>query len=127
KSHAAQFHREHPFLADLLIGDIGNPNAGAAHSVTVKLPPARKPAAVRAPLQIGQFLEGGGGGAKKDHSADELQRKQLDALRQAYDYQRDDLNAQKDILEAKRDLASDYVEQTSLQIAMLNLERQMYK
>lgn len=75
---------------------------------------------------IGQFLGGGGGKAKKDHSADELRRKQLEALRQAYDYQRDELNSQKDILEAKKDLSEDYVEQTSLQIAILSVEREQY-
>lgn len=73
------------------------------------------------------FLAPGGGKGKKDHSAEELERKRLDALRKAYDYQRSELDAQKNILEAKKDLSSDYVEQTSLSIQILDLERQQYQ
>jgi hypothetical protein len=77
--------------------------------------------------KVGDFLGGGGGKAKKDHSGEDLERKQLAAQRQAFEFQRGELDAQKNILEAKKDLATDYVEQTSLSIDILNLERQQYK
>jgi hypothetical protein len=79
---------------------------------------------------IGQFLGGGGGhhgGGGAGHAAEDLERKQLDALRRAYDYSRSELDAQKNILEAKKDLSTDYHEQTSLQVEILNLEREQYK
>jgi hypothetical protein len=78
-------------------------------------------------VDLPDFLAGSGPKPKKDHSAEELERKRLAALRAAYDYARNELEAQKNILEAKKDLSSDYVEQTTLQIAILNLERQQYQ
>ena len=94
----------------------------AASSVTVRLPPARK-AGARTGTNIPQFLGGGGGGgghkARADHSAEDLLRKQHDSLM-------DQLRADQDILEAKKDLSGDYVEQTSLQIDILNKQREIY-
>lgn len=111
------------------IGNLQNPFAAADKAVRVMQFHDRlnsSVGAINAPKpasggrEIGQFL--GGGKEKKpraDHTAERL-------ARQAYEYQRDELNAQKDILEAKKDLATDYVEQTSLQIDILNLERAQY-
>lgn len=75
---------------------------------------------------VGNFL-GGGGKGKKDHSAQDLERKRLDAARNAYDFQVAELDAQKNILEAKKDLAADYVEQTTLSVQILNNEREHYQ
>lgn len=78
---------------------------------------------------IGKFLAGGGGSrkAKADHSAEELQRKQLEELRRAYDAQQDEFRAQQDILEAKKDLATDYVAQTTLGVKILDSQRDQYQ
>jgi hypothetical protein len=79
---------------------------------------------------IGQFLGGGGGGSRRarsgggggrvDHTAEKLAREQ-------YELQREELDAQRDILEAKKDLSSDYVEQTTLAIQILDNQREQYK
>jgi hypothetical protein len=78
-------------------------------------------------VNIGDFLAGAGPKPKKDHSAEELQRKQLDALRKSYDFTQDELRAQEDILQAKKDLSSDYVEQTTLQIQILDNQRAQFQ
>jgi hypothetical protein len=79
---------------------------------------------------VGQFLGGGGGGSRRarsgggggrvDHTAEKLAREQ-------YELQREELDAQRDILEAKKDLSSDYVEQTTLAIQILDNQREQYK
>jgi hypothetical protein len=72
---------------------------------------------------IGQFLGGGGPKpkrAREDHTAEKLAREQ-------YELQRQELDAQRTILEAKRDLSSDYVEQTTLAVQILDNERDQYK
>lgn len=80
-----------------------------------------------APVSVGNFLAGAGPKAKKDHSAEELQRKQLDALRKQYEMAQDALQADADILEAKKDLSGNYSEQASLQIALLDNARQQFQ
>lgn len=83
-------------------------------------------------VDIPQFLGGGGGGGGgrkggASHTAEDLERKQLAALQDAYDFQRETNSAQKDILEAKKDLSSNYVEQTDLSLQILDLDRAQYK
>jgi hypothetical protein len=76
---------------------------------------------------IGNFLAPSRSGGSHSAKKDDLERKQLDALQKAYDFQKSDLEAQKDILGAKKDLSEDYIEQTTLSIQILNLERQQYQ
>lgn len=95
-------------------------------SVTIKLGPAKEAKPQVAGKSIGQFLSGGGS-AKKDRSAEEAERKRLEALRQANDMVQEQLRADSDILQAKRDLAIDYIEQTTLSVQMLDIERAAYK
>jgi hypothetical protein len=54
-------------------------------------------------------------------------RKQLDALRKAYDYSQQQLRAEEDILQAKRDMTDDYVDQTALDVQILDLQRRQYQ
>jgi hypothetical protein len=76
---------------------------------------------------IGHFLAGAGPKPKKDHSAEELERKQLDAQRKLYDFQQDELRAQEDILNARKDLSTDYIEQGQLQLQILDIQRAQYQ
>ena len=76
---------------------------------------------------ISQFLASGGGGGRQsrgggraDHTAEKLAREQ-------YELQREELDAQRDILEAKKDLSSDYVEQTTLSVQILDNQREQYQ
>ena len=78
---------------------------------------------------VGQFLGGGGGGSRRsrgggggraDHTAEKL-------ARDLYELQREELDAQRDILEAKKDLSSDYVEQTTLSVQILDNQREQYQ
>jgi hypothetical protein len=98
--------------------------SGGAQSYTVKL--SDTPLKFRGKTDVGNFLAPEGS-HKKDHSAEELQRKQLEALQKAYDFSQDELRAQQDILEARKDLATDYVDQDNLQIQILDLQRQQYQ
>jgi hypothetical protein len=72
---------------------------------------------------ISQFLAPSGPKPKKakvDHTDEKL-------AREAYELQREELDSQRDILEAKKDLSSDYVEQTTLAIQILDNQREQYK
>lgn len=92
-----------------------------------------KSSTARAPsggADIGQFLAGGGGGAKKgkkDTSAADAERKRLEALRDAFQFEEEQRRVDKDILRAKQQLATDYVERTALSIQMLNLEQESFE
>jgi hypothetical protein len=131
KAEAANFHRDNPFLANLLIGDIGKPKQ-LGSSVTVKLPPARDPRQ-RGGSSVGQFLAGGGGGGRRgpkgpsaERLAAEAERKRLDALRDAHQFDQEILRAKADILSAERQMSNDFVERTALSIKLLDLERATY-
>jgi hypothetical protein len=76
---------------------------------------------------IGQFLAPSPSKPKADHSAEDLQRKQLDNLRKSYDFSRDELSAQKDILEARKDLSTSLGDQTDLQMQIFDKDREIYK
>lgn len=99
------------------------------NSATVMLPPAVKKAATGG-ANIGQFLAGGGGGskrAKRSGGADDAERKRLQALRDAFQFEEEQRRVDMDILRAKQQLATDYVERTALSIQMLNLEQEGFE
>jgi hypothetical protein len=92
-------------------------------SVTMKLPtPTMKRPASSGTGSIGQFLaeKEKKKKSKEDHTAEKL-------AREAYELQREELDAQHNVLDAKKDLASDYVEQTTLSVQILDNEREQYK
>jgi len=76
---------------------------------------------------IGQFLAPSGGKPKKDHSAEDAERKRLEALRQANDVLQEQIRADIDILQAKKDLSTDTAEQTSIENSILDKQREAYK
>jgi hypothetical protein len=76
---------------------------------------------------IGQFLGGGGGGGKANHSAEDAERKRVELLRKANDFLQEQFRAEQDILQAKKDLSTDYSEQTTLEVQLLDSERAAYK
>jgi hypothetical protein len=75
---------------------------------------------------IGQFL-GGGGGGKASHSAEDAERKRVELLRKANDFLQEQFRAEQDILQAKKDLSTDYSEQTTLEVQLLDSQRAAYK
>lgn len=94
----------------------------AGPSVTVALPPARpfvkaKPAGG----DINQFLAGGGGSKKAKHAA--VDHSAENALRDQNQFDQELRRAQMDVLRAQQDLSRDYVERTSIGIAILNAEK----
>ncbi len=109
-------------VADVIAGLQGK----GSSSVTMKLPPARPVGGVKTG-SIGQFLAPGGGRAKKDHSAEDAERKRLEALRKAHDFDEEMRRAQIDILNAQKDLATDYSDRATISIQILDLERQGYQ
>lgn len=74
-----------------------------------------------APVNVGKFLtpEHKEKKAREDHTAERL-------AREAYELQKQQLQAEADILEARKDLSTDYSEQASLQIDILNNQREQY-
>lgn len=78
-----------------------------------------------APGSPSQFL--GGGGKSKRGGADDAMRKQLDALRDAFQFEQDIRRAQLDVLRAQESLATDYTDRANLAIEQLNLEKQSYE
>lgn len=131
KAEAAKFHRDHPFAANLLIGDIGKPPK-LGNSATIKLPPPRK-AAPPADTNIEQFLapSGGGGRAKRggksaEQIAAEAARRREEAERKQFRFEQDILRADRDILSAKQSLSLDEVERYALGIQILDKEREIF-
>lgn len=100
----------------------GAPNQ-LTNSVTVKLPPASKPAA---PREVGNFLAGGGGGGRR-RATRTPRAPRDDTARDLFRFEQDELRAQMDILRAKQQLSQDYVERTTLGVQILDLERQGYQ
>jgi hypothetical protein len=98
-------------------------------SVTVKLAPAPVASVIGNTGSINQFLAGGGGGKKrgtKDRSAEEAERKRLEALRDAFQFDQDQRRAQQDILRAQRDLATNFDDRNSISVQILDAERAAY-
>lgn len=90
---------------------------------------ANKPKAVTAPgLNIPQFMASGGGagGGSKDRSAEEAERKRLEALRDANDFDQQIRRANIDILHSKQALATDEVERYAISIQTKDAERAAY-
>lgn len=128
-------HHEFGALGNLLGGDVAGYTsemnrsqaireraiAYGVGSVTMTLP-AAKPVVKGQGGTPPEFLSKGGGAKKAaaDHSAEE-------GLRAEYQFQQDVRRANMDILRAKQSLATDYVEQTSLAIDMLDAERADYE
>jgi hypothetical protein len=75
---------------------------------------------------VGNFLASGGGG-KSSHSAEDEERKRVELLRKANDFLQEQFRAEQDILQAKKDLATDYSEQTTLEVQLLDSQRAAYK
>lgn len=83
--------------------------------------------------RAGRPVGGGGGGAgagsrpgrkKKGGGRDDSERKRKEALRDEYQFATEQRRNQIDILRAQQDLAHDYSERTSLEVAILDLERE---
>lgn len=75
-----------------------------------------------------QFLAGGGGGGRKrsggrDRSAEEAERKRLEALRDANQFDQEIRRANIDILNAKRALATDEIERYQISVDIKDAER----
>jgi hypothetical protein len=128
----AQFASAHPQIADALFGK------GYSQNVRVNAFHDRLNQATAGMLAdktprptggtVSNFLGGGGGGSKKaDHSAEDAERKRLELLRNANDFLQEQLHAEQDILQAKKDLSTDYSEQTTLEVQLLDSERASYK
>ncbi len=92
----------------------------AGKSVTIDLGPAKSPKPMGGG-SIKPFLASGGGGGGKSRAPRDT------SLRDAFQFDNDLRRADMDILQAKRDLARDYTERASLEVAMLDLERQGYQ
>lgn len=116
------------FVGQQITGGDGNVRGlnKAGKSVTIGLP-SPKPK-IPAGADVGQFLAGGGGGGRKrGGGADDAERKRLEALRDAFQFEEEQRRADMDILRAKQQLATDYVERTALSIQMLNLEKDAFE
>lgn len=77
-----------------------------------------------------KFLAGGGGGGRKggkDRSAEEALRKQLDALRDANQFDQDILRAKADVLQAQEALARNEDDRANIQLELLALDRRQYE
>jgi hypothetical protein len=101
------------------IGQVGR-------SVSIALPPATPAQLAKSRpggADVGDFLAGEG---KKDHSAEEAERKRIEALNKQFRVQEDELQADLDILRAKQDASNDYVEQTTLAVQIADKEREIY-
>lgn len=76
-----------------------------------------------------QFLAGGGGGGgrksrgRKDNSAEEAERKRLQALRDANEFDQDIRRAKIDVLRATQDLATDAVERYTISVQIKDAEK----
>jgi hypothetical protein len=73
---------------------------------------------------IGKFLAGGGGGGGKDHSAEEAQRKALEALSRTHDFDERQRRAQEEVLRAQQGLSDDYRERTTIGAQLLDSRAQ---
>jgi lambda family phage tail tape measure protein len=81
---------------------------------------------------ISQFLAGGGGGGRsrrggRDRSAEEAERKRLEALRDANRFDQEIRRAKIDVLNSERQLAEDYVIRRNISIQILAAERAAYE
>lgn len=110
------------------VGDARRDALGARFASTV-----RRNRIAPAGTNIGKFLASGGGGGGGHHAAggggashvaEDLQRQQEDALRDAKDFADQQRRAEMDIIGAKRDLADDYHERNHFSIQMLDLEHE---
>jgi hypothetical protein len=87
--------------------------------------PAPKPAG----NDIGRFLApkgGGGGRPKKDRSAEEAERKRLEALREANQFDQEIRRAKIDVLQATRDLSTNEVERYAISVQIMDAEREAF-
>jgi hypothetical protein len=82
------------------------------------------PPATPSGVDIPHFL--GGGGSGKDHSAEDADRKRKEQLDKEFRIKQENIQAQIDELEARKDASNDYVEQTTLAIAIRDKEQEIY-
>jgi hypothetical protein len=101
-------------------------NVGGS-KVIIELPPINAPKPKAEGVDVGNFLAGGGKKGPKGKSAEQLaeeaERKRLEALRDAFQFEEEQRRFDMDILRAKQQLATDYVARTALSIQMLNLDK----
>lgn len=99
-------------------------------SVTVRLAPAKSPATPAPTGTPSQFLAPRGGGGRGGRSgvdaAAEAERKRIEALRDAYQYDQEIRRAQMDVLRATQSLATDFSERATIAVQMLDAERAAY-
>lgn len=102
--------------------------ASGGRSVTIDLPPAKAKAAP-AGIDISKFLASAPKAprAKRGGASDDAERKRLEALRNAFQFEEEQRRADIEILRAKQQLATDYVDRTSLSIQILNLEKEGFE
>jgi hypothetical protein len=97
----------------------------AGSKVIIDLPPVNAPSPKPEGPGIDKFLQGGGGGGRD--KKDDAERKRLEDLRNAFQFDQDILRAQMDVLRAQQQLATDYSDRAALSIQMLNLEQQGFE
>jgi hypothetical protein len=129
----ARFVRDNPLLSKVAFGTKGSAailraGAGAIRSNIADNAPAKATPKATGGADIGQFLAGGGGGSgKKRSGSDDAERKRLQALQDAFQFDQELLRAQQDVLRAQQSLAIDYSERAAISIQMLNLDKQAFE
>lgn len=129
----ARWVAANPKMATTLFGNKGaaamlRGGAEALRSNISDATPRAPEPVTRSTSTISDFKAGGGGGGgSRDHSAEDAERKRVEALRDAFAFDEELRQGAAAILRAQQDLSSDYVERTALSIQLLDLDKASYQ